>query len=243
MTIQEDVFVPDLAVFVRNNACAHGYRPTQEEREKLGMQAKAGCPGSRESIVRALYRVAEKKAYRYSEMFMRSNGPCYEDIFQEGVLAGIASVDRALEKYTDPFPYLFRAMQGEMLEYCLYRNCLIRVPETHEQGSGRPKNRAYAITYLSAFTEQELDVLFPDTRQPSEYDTQMHQKLYAAVDRLRGRNKTVIEMRYGLNGQPVSTLSAVSLHISGGKSDNMASSYQSLAMRHLRNALIQEGIH
>lgn len=234
------VTVQQLHFFVRSSAREHGLILTQHEREALADMARDGHQHAREDLIRALYRFCEKRAYRYNEMFFCRAGSFYEDIYQEGVAAGVAALDQALGKYADPMPYLFRAAANEMVEFCVFRNHLIRIPETRKNESAA--HAPHQVKYLSAFTENELETLFPEEYRPVEQGTQMHQKLYAAVDRLRGRYKTVVEMRFGLNGQPVSSLETVSLHISGGKTKGMAGSYQSQALRKLRGALLQEGI-
>ncbi len=179
-------------------------------------------------MICAFLRYCEKLAYRYSEMFAHV---AYEDIFQESVCIVMEIIDQALAKYDDPFPYIFLSVRREIMQYCLFKSHLIRVPETLEGGKAR---------YMP-FQYEEID-LFTDTLETLEdkHDTDVHHKLYEAIERLQGRYRQVIELRFGLNGNPSTSLETISGIISQGKTKTMAGRYQKLALQKLRKALDED---
>lgn len=222
--------IVSLPVFVRTNARIHGILLSQVEREALASRVRTGDRQSREKMICAFLRYCEKLAYRYSEMFAHV---AYEDIFQEAIRVVMETMEQAIAKYDDPFPYIFLSVRREIIRYCLFDSHLIRIPETLE--NGKAKYEPYQCEELDPFTET-LEAL------EDEQDTHMHHHLYEAIERLQGRYRQVIEMRFGLNGNPTTPLETISMTISGGKTKSMAGSYQKLALQKLRKTIEGNGL-
>jgi DNA-directed RNA polymerase specialized sigma subunit len=151
----------------------------------------------------------------------------YEDLFQMAVLAVLRVMDQALEKYEDPYSYIFLAVQRELAEYCLWRSHLIRMPETRDEHGG-----ALYEPYEMVDVDCAIEEAGPLDEQDRDYAT-----LYEAVEKLSGRYKTVIEMRFGLSGHAPTSLWNVSNAITDGKSKTAAGPYQSQALRKLHKYL------
>lgn len=220
--------VAPLSLAIRHTAREHGLLLSKQERIDLANAVRVKDAKAREKMILSFLRYCETKAYRYSQMYRHiPHRVEYEDLFQMAVLTVLRVMDQALEKYEDPYSYIFLAVQRELVEYCLWRSHLIRMPETRDEHGGALYD-PYEVVDLNDALELEMQA----GGQNQDYTT-----LYEAVEQLSGRFKTVIEMRFGLGGYAPTSLWDVSNAITDGKSKTAAGPYQSQALRKLHKYL------
>lgn len=218
-------------LFVRNGARAHGLLLTREAKAALVARLRAGERAARDELICAFLRYCEALAYRYSAMY--AGRVEYEDLFQIAALKIVETLDQALARYTDPCPYLVVAARREVVEHCLWRAYLVRIPETRD-AQGRAVYKPLHLEPLEAAEEVEGPAL------PATSAAREHERLRSAVASLTGRYRQVIELRFGLAGNAPAPLEAISLAISAGRTKTMAGSYQRLALDKLRKYMSKE---
>lgn len=222
-----------------NNAIQHGLLCYDtEEKRALADRVRAGSALAREQLALNFLLYCEKLGYKYSQIY---NGiyPRIEhsDLAQIGMLTVLESMDQAVHKYDDPFPYIIVSVRRKMAQYCRYQSGLIRIPETLDE-DGRPIYPPYKMVSIGAFAdgdEDEEKILFSPLNDDSiRYSQQDYRQLYQAIEKLKGRTKEVICRRFGLIGYARSSLPIISMIITGGRSKTLAGSYQAQALKQLR---------
>lgn len=213
--------------FIRNSAISHYIALSKEEKLHLALLARAGDSQAREKIIFGILLYCEKLAYRYAQMYQHmSHRIEYADLFQMAILHALETLDQALATHADPFPYLVVSIRRELIEYCLYRAHLIRMPETRTK-DGKPAHEPYSMESIS-----EDDCLAEPRAEP--YDA--YPSLYVALGKLRGRALETIKRHFGIDG-PAESLPVISRALTGGASSTMAGSYQRYALKILRREM------
>lgn len=222
-----------------NDAIQHGLLCYDtEEKRALADRVRAGSALAREQLALNFLLYCEKLAYKYSQIYKGIYPRIeYEEMAQIGMLAVLESMDQAVHKYDDPFPYIIVSVRRKMALYCRYQSGLIRIPETLDEG-GRPIYPPYKMVSIGAFADAEDDeesILFSLLNDNSiKHLQQDYRQLYQAIEKLKGRTKEVICRRYGLLGYTPCSLPIISMIITNGRSKTMAGSYQAQGIKQLR---------
>lgn len=217
----------------RNIALQHGILLEREEKEKVVHDAKAGSKEARERLVLSLFRFCEDVAYQYSSKYQEDTRIEHADLAQIAVLTILECMDRALAQCSNAksvYAYLAKAVYYEIAEHCAFRRGLIRIPGTHTR-EGRAIYSHYFVQEIDDYLQETLT----ENRQQSE--ERNYTRLYQAIDRLKGRHRDAIILRYGLYEHEPLSFEHMSLVLSNGKSKTMGGNYHKWAIEKLRKML------
>lgn len=218
----------------RNTALQHGILLEREEKEKAVLDAKAGSKEARERLVLSLFRFCEDVAYQYTSKYQEDTRIEHADLAQIAVLTILECMDLALARCSNAkavYAYLAKAVYYEIAEHCAFRRGLIRIPETHTR-EGRAICSHYFVQEIDDYLQETLTG--ENRQQPEERD---YTQLYQAIDRLKGRHRETIILRYGLYDHEPLPFECISLVITQGKSKSMAGNYHKWALEKLRKML------
>jgi DNA-directed RNA polymerase sigma subunit (sigma70/sigma32) len=216
---------------LHTNAPNQGICLSLAERIELAEQAHSGDREARERLILAFGRYCNSLACRYSQRYAHTSYRAEkDDLFQLAMLTVIEVLDQALEQHLDPFPYILVAVRRELVEHCLWRIHLIVPPQTRNRDGGA-RYQPYSMKRVEEVVE----------KVSSAQQEQTYPALYRAIERLQGRYRLVIEMRFGLSGHAPTSLPMINQTLTQGKGTSwIASAYQVKALRKLRQLLCDE---
>lgn len=197
------------------------YGEQVEEEKRL----RAGMPGG--EIISEMQRYCAQLSIKYGNL----NTWRVEsvDLTQVGMIAVLESMEDAQAKYADPLPYLKVAARHAIIHHCLYDSHLIRVPRCHN--TPNTPHLFFALEHAA------------DVQQPPQQQNRDYQNLYQAIERLPRQQRRYVETRYGLNGNPETSLESVSLILTNGKSRLAGTSYARAAFKSLKRILAEQEAH
>lgn len=192
---------------------AHLPQITLEEEQDLVIRARIGEPEARQALILSCLQYALGKARVAYNLYTLAHDDLL-DLAQVSNLEMVSNLDRALLR-ENAVAYLRGIARRAILLYCGYRSSLISKPasltqkQREKRGQVTVESLHAPLTYDGKLTRLEFIVApvsdpaqMVEGKVSEEERRAQHATLYHALDALTPRQREVLTLRYGLDGQP-----------------------------------------
>lgn len=216
------------------------------EEHELVIRSRAGWPKARQALIVGCLRYSLGKARAIYNLEQLTHDDLL-DLVQVASLAMLEDLDRALER-ENPVSYLHGIARRAIALYCSYRSSLVSKPtcftqkmfekfgEVRVESLDAPLSNRSTLLRLDFVQAPAADpaALLEEEERPEERRAR-YTVLYEALETLSPRQRQVIALRFGLDGEAGMRRDTISELIGGTYSGINAS--EEAALKVLRRAL------